>query len=94
MRDVTNVLSYLKKVKFNVASVVELSKTANFVCNFLILQESYTKEQLWWLANFRFEFFFAVFTEGASVLLLGAKKVKTHQNLKSRGPVLTSYQFV
>ena len=44
------------------------------------------------LTNFSFEFFNAIFTEDASLLLpyRGAKKVKTDQKLKSRGPALSA----
>ena len=39
------------------------------------------------MTNFSFEFFYEIFTEDASLLLLyhGAKKVKNDQKLKSRG---------
>ena len=42
------------------------------------------------LTNFSFEFFYAIFTKDASLLLLhhGAKKVKNDQQLKSKGPAL------
>ena len=76
------------KVKFNLASAIELLETAVLVYNFV--QKPHRSElstSLAHLTNFSFEFFEAMFAENASFFLLyrSAKKVKNDQKLKSTG---------
>ena len=80
-----------KKVKFNLARVIELSERAVFVYNFVYIETLCKRAtSVAPLTNFSFEFFYEIFTEDASLLLLyhSAKKVKTDQKLKSRGSCL------
>ena len=64
-----------KKVNFNLARANELSETADFVYNF---KETLSKRatSVAHLTNVSFEFFYEIFTEDASLLLLyhSAKK--------------------
>ena len=70
-----------KKVKFNLARAIELSETTVFVYNFI---ETLSKRapSVAHLTNFSFEFFYEIFTEDASQLLLYhcAKKSKMTKN--------------
>ena len=60
-----------KKVKLNLPSAIELSEAADFVYNFVSERATSVAH----LTNFSFEFFYEIFTEDASLLLLyhGAK---------------------
>ena len=74
--------SDIKKVKFNLASAIELSEMANFVYNFVYKTLCKRPTLVPHLTNFSFEFFYKNFTEDASLLCLyhGAKKSKMTKN--------------
>ena len=83
-----------KKVKFNLARAIELSETAVFVYNFVTVETLCKRAtSVAHLTNFSFEFFYEIFTEDASLLLLyhGAKKSKMTKNSNQGGPALKNF---
>ena len=81
-----------KKDKFNLPSVIELSETAVQLCVETLCKRATSVAHL---TNFSFEFFYEMFTEDASLLLLyhGAKKSKMTKNSNQGGPALI-LQFI
>ena len=71
--------THIKEGPANLPSAIELSETADFVCNFVT--------SVAYLTNFSFEFCHEVFTEDASLLLPdnGAKKSKMGKNSNQAG---------
>ena len=82
-----------KKVKFNLPSAIELSETAVFVYNFVL--KPYASGQLRWhiWPTFPLIFFYEIFTEDASLLLLyhGSKSQKWPKTQIKGGPALTGF---
>ena len=78
-----------ENVKFNLASAVELWETTDFVYTTFYRIPKQASNSVAHFASFAFEFFYVLFTEYASRLLLyhGAKESKDHK-LQSRGPAL------
>ena len=76
-----------KKVKFNLPSAIELSETA-VLCTTLYENLCKRATSVAHLTNFSFEFFYEMFMEDASLLLLyhGAKKSKMTKNSNQEGP--------
>ena len=82
-----------KKVELNLPSAIELSETADFVYNFVQKPKATLVAHL---TNFSFEFFYEIFPEDASPLLLyhGAKKSKITKNSNQGGGVLRRVQNI
>ena len=80
-----------KKVKFNLARAIELSRDGRLCVQLCIETLCKRATSVAHLTNFSFEFFHEIFTEDASLLFLfhGAKKSKMSKNSNQGGPALS-----